>query len=359
MRLLRSVPQLTLSDAAVSLGEPVGDLIAHLGTVNTRGVCAAAAAAAALSERSRGNVRHVMGDTWEALSAAQPQITTRTLRRFPVPTAHRMCPPPAVRAAAADTGTRPDPLPAAGFAGTAGWTGREARRLSAPRRVRTIAVRGGALADVVTLASSSSTPPALLGAVADGAWKVVDMALVSNSSCPPQTLAQLSTQPESRIRCAVALNRSTPLPVVAALVGDPSVEVAKLVRKTLTRRHRKHRPISRRIRLARWWTASLLRRSRSGRGDQPARSNIHPLSPANPEAATTASRTPCSPQPSSQPSTTQTPAPTTSANAQKANATTPPSSASPDAAATSSSPCSKPKPPTNQPNPCPKPPRKT
>ena len=83
--------------------------------------------------------------------------------------------------------------------------------------------------------------------------------------------------------------------------------------------------------------------------------------PANPEAATTASRTPCSPQPSSPPSTTQTPAPTTSTNAQKANATTPPSSASPDAAATSSSPCSKPKPPTKNPNlrTCPKPPRKT
>ena len=56
------------------------------------------------------------------------------------------------------------------------------------------------------------------------------------------------------------------------------------------------------------------------------------------------------PPPSSPPSTTPTHAPTTNANAHKANATTPPSSASPDAAATSSSPCSKPKPPTNRHN---------
>ncbi len=46
--------------------------------------------------------------------------------------------------------------------------------------------------------------------------------------------------------------------------------------------------------------------------------------PANPEAATTASKTPCSPPPSSPPSTTPTPAPTTNANAHKANTTTPP-----------------------------------
>ena len=80
VRLLRNAPQITLHDAAVSLGEPVGDLIAHLGNLNKRGVCAAAAAAAALSEHSRGNGRHVMADAWEALSSTSPQVTTRTLR---------------------------------------------------------------------------------------------------------------------------------------------------------------------------------------------------------------------------------------------------------------------------------------
>ena len=172
--------------------------------------------------------------------------------------------------AAAETGTRPDPLPAAGFVGTAGWAGREAWLSPAPRRVQTIVIRADALRDGVMLASSLSTSPALLGAAAGGAWLVTGAMLAANSSCPPQTLAQLSTRPEPQIRCGVALNRSTPLPVVAALAADPSSEVAKLARKTLKSQHRKQRRNARRVRLA-LPKASLFRRSRSGR-HQPASS---------------------------------------------------------------------------------------
>ena len=37
VRLLRNAPQLTLRDAAASLGEPVRDLIAHLGNLDAAG----------------------------------------------------------------------------------------------------------------------------------------------------------------------------------------------------------------------------------------------------------------------------------------------------------------------------------
>ena len=156
VRLLRSAPQFTLGDAAARLGEPAAGLVAHLESLAGRGRCATAAAAAALSERGRDSGRSVAGFAWDTLAANQPQITTRTRRSFPVPTAHWACPPSAVRAASAETGTRVDVLAAAGFAGAAGWTGREAWRWAAPRRVRATAVRDDALNDVATLAACLS-----------------------------------------------------------------------------------------------------------------------------------------------------------------------------------------------------------
>ena len=67
-------------------------------------------------------------------------------------------------------------------------------------------------------------------------------------------------------------------------------------------------------------------------------------------SGTTDSRTPCSSPRSSPHNTTHTPRPTTKRSEPKARNTTPPSPASPGAAATSSSPCSKPRPPTTRNN---------
>ena len=214
IRVLRSAPALSVSEAAAAAGSTQKAVLAMLRRRSgCRSRCTRLSVAAALPARVSDR-------------RGRAEFRSRVV-------AHRVAPPNVARA----VGCEEFVTVRAAARGTAGWAGRPAGHVGAPRRA---AVRGWQTEHrwdaLETVTANDACPAAILQRLSEeppGAdsyrQERVRCAVVSSRNCPRDVLERLSKEPNSSVPEAVAANTACPPEILGRLSAGGGARVRAAV----------------------------------------------------------------------------------------------------------------------------------